>query len=1817
MRPRLALGLFLAIPFAASPSLGASQSFPAGSLIVPMDVGDPASPPADRTDPAYQDYGQLRAYGLVHELLRAGVPVSWVISPTKGAYSDVDMSAEVLFSAGPGADAGQAHDYRAGPFVVHADDADEARAALLAFNAGCSETSAPFCVHVHEARAPFTAPVERTLTAAPSVSVLTSGSEHIVFRYLNAAGIRTSVGGAWPSNTCDSVPGQCAGVPELLDEAELAGCPGAADPASAGCAANGATGALFEPSGDAAFCNMAVLLYRTPTAWFAHTKDALSGFVTGQPTGLFLGGDSVETFENDLFFLTTQGVERINGQAKNTTQISNHRPAAQAARRFEGETGRVPKWGLEEGSYRALTEVYAHEAGVAGIGVADVWASGRAFAQATNGNVGFLGGDDYCGGSDCSSAALSGADLQGVRYFLNSVFQAPCTSTEGQAAFDLAKSGPATTDQPEVTWTLSWSNVGAAPGRDVVVTDTLPAGATFVSATGGGVYDAATHTVTWTVGRVDMGAGDAVTVTATLPANGLYTNTAELSHRVSLSTLSVSASADTVALVTAPAAPAITAPADGALTNDPSPVVVGTAEPGSTVSVFVDGVLAGTTTADANGDWSFALPAALDEGAHAITAQASNAHGDGPVSAPVGVVIDLTPPAAPVLLSPADGSVTSETAPTLTGTTEPGAVVLIEVDGVVVATVPADGSGNWSYTLAPTEALAPGGHTVTATATDAAGNPGAAATSSFTVDPTGTDTTPPDTVIDSGPPAATSSATASFSFSSTEPGGTFECSLDGAAFAPCDPGVSFPGLALGAHTFAVRAIDAAGNVDPTPASYAWEVTADVPLAPAITSPLDGALTNDATPAVSGSAEPGSTVTVLVDGVVVGTALADAGGAWSFEPPADLVDGSHAITAYASNGNGDGPPSAAVTITVDTTPPAPPTVTTPAPGDALSDTTPTLSGTGEPGTLVTVIVDGAVVGTTVVDGAGAWTFELPADLAEGAHELAATATDAAGNTSGVTAPVDVVIDVTAPAAPVILSPSDGSVTSEAAPTLTGTAEPGASVIVSVDGVEVATVTADADGGWSYTLAPGEALAPGAHIVSAVVVDAAGNTGPAATSSFTVDGGAGDTTAPDTLLDAAPPALSASPDASFAFSSTEPGSTFECSLDGAAFAPCDPDVALTGLTDGVHTFRVRATDAAGNTDPTPAVHVWEVRADSDGDGLIDADEPTYGTDPNNPDSDGDGVSDGAEVAAGTDPLNPDTDGDGVSDADELTAGTDPLNPDTDGDGLTDGVEIIIGTDPLSADTDGDGVSDGDELALGTSPFDPDTDGDGVSDGAELAAGTDPLNPDTDNDGLPDGAEIALGTDPLNADSDGGGMNDGDEVAAGTDPLDPADDGAVPPGYDADGDGLTDSQEIALGTDPVRPDSDGDGLMDGVEVSLGTDPLDADSDGGGASDGDELAAGTNPLDPADDSPPAPSGDSDGDGLSDADETAQGTDPNNPDSDGDGLVDGAEVARGSDPLNPDTDGDGLTDGDEVARGTDPRDADTDDGGASDGEEVAGGTDPLDPTDDAPPGPDHDSDGDGLSDAEEIALGTDPDFPDTDGDGLTDGVEVDAGTDPVRPDSDGDGLTDGEEADAGTDPTGKDSDDDGLDDGREGLLGTDPLDPDSDDGGVNDGDEVDAGTDPLDPSDDGGEPPPVDADGDGLTDEEELTLGTDPNDPDTDDGGVNDGDEVDRGSDPLDASDDVPALPGPVCGNGLTEQGEACDDGNDVDGDGCSTSCAREPGFSCEETEGGASVCKPDEEPGYLVSGGGCACDESGGTEASFLALFAALLGLRLRRRR
>jgi hypothetical protein len=119
-----------------------------------------------------------------------------------------------------------------------------------------------------------------------------------------------------------------------------------------------------------------------------------------------------------------------------------------------------------------------------------------------------------------------------------------------------------------------------------------------------------------------------------------------------------------------------------------------------------------------------------------------------------------------------------------------------------------------------------------------------------------------------------------------------------------------------------------------------------------------------------------------------------------------------------------------------------------------------------------------------------------------------------------------------------------------------------------------------------------LGLGSHTFTVAATDSSGNTDQSpATHTWSVEQ---DTTPPQTTITSAPPASTSSTSASFEFSSSESGSSFACSLDGAPAQACTSPQAYSGLSVGSHTFSVAATDGAGNTDPTPATHTWSAGA-----------------------------------------------------------------------------------------------------------------------------------------------------------------------------------------------------------------------------------------------------------------------------------------------------------------------------------------------------------------------------------------------------------------------------------------------------------------------------------------------------------------------------------------------------------------------------------------------------------------------------------------------
>ncbi len=574
------------------------------------------------------------------------------------------------------------------------------------------------------------------------------------------------------------------------------------------------------------------------------------------------------------------------------------------------------------------------------------------------------------------------------------------------------------------------------------------------------------------------------------------------------------------------------APATPVVNPSNGTTLSGTAEPGATVTLTDgNGNPIGQVTADGSGNWTFTPTTPLANGT-VVNATATDASGN--TSPGSSTTVDSVAPATPVV-NPSNGS-------TLSGTAEPGSsVTLTDGSGNPIGQVTADGSGNWSFT--PSTPLA-NGTVVNATATDPAGN--TSGQGSTTVDAIAPATP---TVNLSNGSSLTGTAEPGSTVTLTDGNGNpiAEVTADGSGnwtYTPSTP------LANGTVVNVV-AQDAAGNSSP---GASVTVDSQAPAAPVV-NPSNGTT-------LSGTAEPGSSVTLTDgNGNPIGQVTADGSGNWTFTPTTPLANGT-VVNATATDPTGN--TSAPASTTVDSVAPAAPVVN---PSNGAE-----ISGTAEAGATVT-LTDGSgnPIGQVTADGSGNWSFTPSTPLADGTV-VNATATDPAGNTGG---QGSTTVDAIAPATPTV-NLSNGS-------SLSGTAEPGSTVILTDgNGNPIAEVTADGSGNWTYT--PSTPIANGT-VVNVVAQDAAGNSSPPAT--VTVDS-------------SAPPAPVINPSNGVVISGTaEAGATVtltdaggnpigQVTADGSGNWTYTPSTPLANGTVIVAT----ATDPTGNTGPQAATTVDSV-------------------------------------------------------------------------------------------------------------------------------------------------------------------------------------------------------------------------------------------------------------------------------------------------------------------------------------------------------------------------------------------------------------------------------------------------------------------------------------------------------------------------------------------------------------------------------------------------------------------------------------------------
>jgi hypothetical protein len=413
---------------------------------------------------------------------------------------------------------------------------------------------------------------------------------------------------------------------------------------------------------------------------------------------------------------------------------------------------------------------------------------------------------------------------------------------------------------------------------------------------------------------------------------------------------------------------------------------------------------------------------------------------------------------------------------------------------------------------------------------------------------------PPTPVITSTPANPTNQTSASFSFTDTQAGVSFVCQLDGSAFGACSSPVTYPGpLTSGSHTFSVKAQDSTGSQSGA-ASFTWTIATTPPPTPTITS-TPANPTNQTNASFSFTdAQAGVSFLCQLDG----SAFSACSSPVTY--PGPLTSGGHTFSVKAQDADGNQSAATNFTWTIDTTAPPKPTITS-GPANPTSQTSANFSFTdSQTGVNFLCQLDGSTY--------SACTSPLiyPGPLTQGKHSFSVRAQDAAGNLSGPTS-YSWSINISAVPPPTITS-APANPTSQTSASFSFTdSQKGVSFLCQHDGNAFTACSSPK----TYS-----GLSQGSHTFSVEAQDSAGNQSAATSFTWTIN-----TTAPPTATITSMPANPTNQtSASFSFTDSQTGVSFLCQLDGSAFTPCSSPASYSGLSQGSHTFSVKAQDSGGN-------------------------------------------------------------------------------------------------------------------------------------------------------------------------------------------------------------------------------------------------------------------------------------------------------------------------------------------------------------------------------------------------------------------------------------------------------------------------------------------------------------------------------------------------------------------------------------------------------------------------------------------------------------
>ncbi|EBJ1007647.1 Ig-like domain repeat protein, partial [Salmonella enterica] len=483
------------------------------------------------------------------------------------------------------------------------------------------------------------------------------------------------------------------------------------------------------------------------------------------------------------------------------------------------------------------------------------------------------------------------------------------------------------------------------------------------------------------------------------------------------------------------------------------------------------------------------------------------------------ITIDTIPPEKPTIeldinsdSGVKDDNITNSTLPTFIGVAEPGATVSIYIGIKHLGDVVAAKDGSWSYTL--TEPLKDGEYHLTATATDIAGHTSETSELTFTIDtrisyfsaeldPADDSGIAGDNVTNNSRPTfiGKSEPNTTINVKNSETGElvVLKANAEGEwQFAFTSDS------AEGVNNLVFTVEDVAGNQKDFYFSYVIDTVA--PTAPTVslddfvTLPNGIILSGDDTPALVGTAEPKSTISILREGKFYASIDVDSNGSWSYQFNEKLPQGVYDIEIVSQDIAGNKSSAIKYSFTIQTE-----VVIPKAELDAVDDSGEkgdwitnkhnalTLLGTAGKFATVNIIIDGKAIGVTTADEHGNWTFDISRNLSDDVYTVTVEAVDPLGNTAS--ADYQLTIDSFTLIPTVMLHDSADSgvkgdlITRVNTPLFTGSAEPNAKVSIYVDGILSGEAIAGDDGVWNFQFS--NILPDGMHEVMVKAEDIAGN------------------------------------------------------------------------------------------------------------------------------------------------------------------------------------------------------------------------------------------------------------------------------------------------------------------------------------------------------------------------------------------------------------------------------------------------------------------------------------------------------------------------------------------------------------------------------------------------------------------------------------------------------------------------------------------------------------------------------------------------------